>query len=72
MARLHVWDPQSGLVTGVPGFVAVWRRLPYYRRLAPLITGLGLTRPLDWLYGHFAAWRLRGRCDAGVCRGPEA
>ncbi len=67
MARLHVIDPDGKLVTGVPGFVTVWKRLPYYRRLAQVVIGLHLLRPLDWAYGHFAVWRFRRRCAEGFC-----
>jgi predicted DCC family thiol-disulfide oxidoreductase YuxK len=67
MARLHVIDVDGRLISGVAGFVAIWRRLPYYRHLARVVTGLGLLRPLDWAYSHFAARRFRSRCKAGVC-----
>jgi predicted DCC family thiol-disulfide oxidoreductase YuxK len=67
MARLHVIASDGRLLSGVPGFVAVWRRLPYYRHLARFVTGLGLVGPLDWAYGRFADWRLRNRCKSGVC-----
>jgi len=67
MARLHVIDGDGRLLSGVPGFVAIWRRLPYYRHLARIVTALGLLRPLDWAYDHFAARRFRSRCKSGVC-----
>jgi len=67
MARLHVIDVDGRLISGVAGFVAIWRRLPYYRHLARVVTGLGLVHPLDWAYGHFAARRFRSRCKSGVC-----
>jgi predicted DCC family thiol-disulfide oxidoreductase YuxK len=67
MARLHVIDPQWGLVSGVPGFVAIWRRLPYYRHLARLVEALRLAGPLDRVYDRFARWRLRRRCGEGAC-----
>jgi predicted DCC family thiol-disulfide oxidoreductase YuxK len=67
MAPLHVLDVDGRLVTGMPGFVAVWQRLPYYRHLARVVTSLGLVRPLDWVYGRFADWRFRNRCKSGVC-----
>ncbi|MGE5153916.1 MAG: thiol-disulfide oxidoreductase DCC family protein [Bdellovibrio bacteriovorus] len=70
MARLHVIDPQRGLVSGVPGFVAIWRRLPYYRHLARLVEGLRLAGPLDRVYDRFARWRLRRRCGDGACSLP--
>jgi predicted DCC family thiol-disulfide oxidoreductase YuxK len=67
MARLHVIDTDGRVLTGVPGFIAIWRRLPYYRQLARVVTALGLVHPLDWGYSRFAAWRLRRRCASGVC-----
>jgi predicted DCC family thiol-disulfide oxidoreductase YuxK len=67
MARLHVIDVDGRLISGVRGFVAIWRRLPYYRHLARVVTGLGLLHPLDGAYGRFAAWRFRRRCRSGVC-----
>jgi predicted DCC family thiol-disulfide oxidoreductase YuxK len=69
MARLHVIDSDGRLLTGVPGFVAIWRRLPWYRHLARFVTGLHLLRPLEWAYSGFADWRLRRRCQSGVCAG---
>ena len=69
MARLHVIDSDGRLLTGVPGFVAIWRWLPYYRHLARVVTGLHLLRPLDWAYSRFADWRFRSRCQSGVCAG---
>ena len=67
MTRLHVVEVDGRLIGGVPGFVAIWRRLPYSRHLARIVTGLGLLQPLDWAYGRFAAWRFRRRCTSGVC-----
>lgn len=67
MRRMHVWDPDAGLISGVPAFVAIWRRLPGYRLLARLVTALRLTGPLEWGYVRFAAWRLARRCTAGTC-----
>jgi predicted DCC family thiol-disulfide oxidoreductase YuxK len=67
MARLHVLDTNGALVTGVMGFVTLWRRLPYYRHLASLVTGLRLVGPLDWAYRRFAARRFKHRCADGFC-----
>jgi len=67
MRRIHAHEPDDRLVTGINAFVAIWRRLPWYRRLASLVIGLRLTGPLDWAYGRFADWRLRRRCANGVC-----
>lgn len=71
MARLHVIDPDGGaggtIVSGVPGFLAIWRRLPGYRHLATLVSALRLAGPLDRAYTRFARWRLRRRCREGTC-----
>jgi predicted DCC family thiol-disulfide oxidoreductase YuxK len=71
MARLHVIDPEAGLVSGVAAFVAIWRQLPGYRHLASLVSFSGLVRPLDWAYSRFARWRLRRRCADGACQTPS-
>lgn len=67
MRRLHARDPEGHLVSGVPAFVAIWRRLPGYRHLATLVETLRLTGPLDWAYARFADWRFRRRCPDGAC-----
>lgn len=67
MRRLHVQDTDGRLLQGVPAFVAIWRQLPGYRRLAGLVQGLRLTGPLDLAYGRFADWRFRRRCAEGTC-----
>ncbi|WP_373507731.1 thiol-disulfide oxidoreductase DCC family protein [Thiocapsa sp.] len=67
MRRIHAKETDGSILTGVPAFVAIWRRLPGYRRLATLVQGLRLVRPLDWGYAHFADWRLRRRCKDGAC-----
>jgi predicted DCC family thiol-disulfide oxidoreductase YuxK len=46
MARLHVIDPRSGVLSRAPGFINLWRQLPYYRHLASVVEGLRLTTPL--------------------------
>jgi len=67
MRRIHARDTDGNLLTGVPAFVAIWRRLPGYRHLATLVQGLQLVPLLDWAYGRFADWRLRRRCRDGAC-----
>jgi predicted DCC family thiol-disulfide oxidoreductase YuxK len=67
MRRLHVAEADGTIRTGVPAFVAIWRRLPGYRYLATLVDGLGLVRPLDLVYGRFADWRLKRRCTGDAC-----
>ncbi len=67
MRRLHVQAAGGEMLTGVPAFVALWRRLPRYRLLARLVSGLRLTRPLDLVYARFADWRFKRRCGADGC-----
>ena len=67
LQRLHVLDAGGAWQTGVAGFVELWTHLPYYRRLASLIRVLHLTGPLDWVYGHWAEWRLKRRCSDQRC-----
>ncbi|MGB5735815.1 MAG: DUF393 domain-containing protein [Thiohalocapsa sp.] len=67
MRRLHVQEADGRLLSGVPAFVAIWRRLPGYRVLARVVEALGLIRPLEWGYARFADWRFRRRCDDGAC-----
>jgi predicted DCC family thiol-disulfide oxidoreductase YuxK len=37
MDRMHVIDDNQQLQTGVLGFLQLWKQLPYYRRLAPIV-----------------------------------
>lgn len=67
MRRLHVLEPDAGLLQGVPAFIAIWQRLPGYRLLARVVLALRLVRPLDRAYARFADWRFRRRCADGAC-----
>ncbi|NCA70370.1 MAG: DUF393 domain-containing protein [Sphingobacteriia bacterium] len=67
MRRFHARESDGTLLSGVPAFVAVWRRLPGYRQLARLVQGLRLTGSLDLAYASFADWRLQRRCRDGAC-----
>ena len=60
MAALHVVGPDGRVVSGVPAFLMIWERLPYYRRMAALV------RRIPWLisllevgYTVFARFRPR-------------
>ena len=66
--RLHVLTSQGLLTDGAYAFAALWRNLPYYRRLAGLLYSLRLLGALDRLYEVFARWRYRQRCPGGACR----
>jgi predicted DCC family thiol-disulfide oxidoreductase YuxK len=67
MRRLHALDENGRLVSGVYAFLAIWRRLPYYRHLARLVKTLHLAPVLDRFYTRFADWRFRRRCGSGAC-----
>ncbi|GGO83361.1 redox protein [Marinobacterium nitratireducens] len=62
MRRLHALEAGGEISTGINAFLVIWRALPRYRWLAALIERCHLTRPLEWLYTRFAAWRYRRRC----------
>jgi predicted DCC family thiol-disulfide oxidoreductase YuxK len=59
MDRIHVIDANQQMQTGVRGFLAVWKRLPYYRRVAALLEKLPLLIPvMEAGYRVFAYYRL--------------
>jgi predicted DCC family thiol-disulfide oxidoreductase YuxK len=60
MAKLHVLDEHSNVMhSGVKGFLAVWKQLPYYRRLVPIVERVPLVLPiLNFFYSIFARYRL--------------
>jgi predicted DCC family thiol-disulfide oxidoreductase YuxK len=67
MRRLHVREPNGEVVSGVPAFLAIWRRLPRWHLLAAAVSALRLTGPLEWAYVRFADRRFRRRCADGAC-----
>jgi predicted DCC family thiol-disulfide oxidoreductase YuxK len=59
MARVHVQDENQNMLTGVAGFIEVWKSLPYYRWLAAIITHVPLLLPIsEFFYSGFAKYRL--------------
>ena len=60
MAKLYVLDEHNNIMhSGVKGFIAVWKQLPYYRRLASIVEHVPLAIPiLSFLYSIFARYRL--------------
>jgi predicted DCC family thiol-disulfide oxidoreductase YuxK len=59
MDRMRVIDENQQLQSGVLGFLQVWKQLPYYRRLAPLVEKVPLLLPiLEFCYRIFARYRL--------------
>lgn len=58
LRQLHAQDAQGAVYVGVDAFIAIWRRLRWWRRLAPIV-GAPIIRPCaQWLYRRFAAWRF--------------
>lgn len=71
MDRIHVVDRSQQLHTGVAGFLQIWRHLPYYRRLVPVIRHTPFLQPiLERAYRLFAKHRLRltGRYQSAAVR----
>ena len=59
MDRMHVIDENQQLQSGLQGFLQVWKQLPYYRRIAPIIENIPLLLPLmEICYRIFARYRL--------------
>jgi predicted DCC family thiol-disulfide oxidoreductase YuxK len=60
MAKLYVLDEHNNRMhSGVKGFLEVWKQLPYYRRLAPIVERVPLAIPiLNFFYAIFARYRL--------------
>ena len=59
MARIHVQDENQKMLTGVQGFMTVWKHLPYYRRIVPVIEHIPFLLPvLESIYTLFAKYRL--------------
>jgi predicted DCC family thiol-disulfide oxidoreductase YuxK len=59
MARIHVQDENQNMLSGVRGFMTVWKQLPYYRRIVPVIEHTPLLLPiLESIYTVFARYRL--------------
>ena len=59
MARVHVQDENQNMLTGVAGFIQVWKHLPYYRSLAWVITHVPfLLTVSEFFYRWFAKYRL--------------
>ncbi|WP_432742365.1 DUF393 domain-containing protein [Methylobacter sp. G7] len=59
MERLYVIDENQQLQSGVLGFLTVWKQLPYYRRVVPMIENLPLAVPImEFCYRIFARYRL--------------
>ena len=59
MDRLHIIDENQQIQSGVKGFMQVWKYLPYYRRLVPLLERVPfMLSVMEFCYGVFARYRL--------------
>lgn len=60
MAKLYVLDEHNNVMhSGVKGFLEVWKQLPYYRRLAPIVERVPFALTiLNFFYRIFARYRL--------------
>lgn len=59
MARVHVQDENQKMLTGIRGFMTVWKHLPYYRKVVPIIEHIPFLLPLlEGMYSLFAKYRL--------------
>jgi predicted DCC family thiol-disulfide oxidoreductase YuxK len=59
MERMYVIDENQQLKSGVLGFLHLWKQLPYYRRMVPIIENIPLLlRVMECCYGVFARYRL--------------
>ena len=60
MERMYVIDENQQLQSGLLGFLQLWKQLPYYRRIAPIIENIPLLLPvMEFFYGIFARYRLQ-------------
>ena len=60
MERMYVIDENQQLQSGVLGFLQLWKQLPYYRRIAPILENIPLLLPvMEFFYGIFARYRLQ-------------
>ena len=68
MDRIHVIDANKEMQTGVQGFIAVWKHLPYYRYLVPIVKLPFIFPIMEMGYRVFARYRLSltGRNNTNV------
>ncbi len=73
MKNIHVQDASGHTVNGVDGFLAMWERLPGYRRLVPVIKHVpGLRWCMNVFYGLFSKVRMRIYRDRIATRDNES
>jgi predicted DCC family thiol-disulfide oxidoreductase YuxK len=66
LARFHVRDADGALVSGPQAFVAIWRRLPAFAWLAPLVSSRPALALLEAGYPIFLRARRRWRPGAAA------
>ena len=60
MERMYVIDENQQLQSGVLGFLQLWKQLPYYLRITPILENIPLLLPdMEFFYGIFARYRLQ-------------
>jgi len=57
MARFHIRENDNAVLAGAPAFVALWKRLTGWRRLAKVMTFPYLLVFADWVYRGFLIFR---------------
>lgn len=65
LARIHARKPDDTLISGACVFVAMWRRLPGFRWIAPVAATRPVLAVLERAYRIFA--RRRGRITGRDC-----
>ena len=66
MLQLHARLDNGTLYRGVAAFAVMWRRLPYWRHVALLLTLPPVAWVAQFLYIRFAKWRFARRTES-VC-----
>jgi predicted DCC family thiol-disulfide oxidoreductase YuxK len=57
MARFHIRENGNAVLAGAPAFVALWKRLPGWSRLANIMAFPYLVVFADWMYSGFLFFR---------------
>jgi predicted DCC family thiol-disulfide oxidoreductase YuxK len=71
LRRLHAQDLEGRLHKGVDAFILIWKNLPRWAYLVPLIS-LPIIKPLaDFAYDHFADWRINRLYAQGCVIAPS-
>lgn len=61
MRLLHAQDNDGTIQIGVAAFICIWKKLPYWRILAPIASAPIISPILDACYLKFANWRFKRR-----------